>query len=408
MSVEVEVQNFQSIEKQSICVQGFTALVGKSNIGKSAFVRALKSALTNPLGTDFVRHGASCVRRTKGAKSCKCFAQVHVKMPGFDLLWKKGDAVNCYVFNGQTYDKPERGIPEFLSRSGFSPVRIGDEAGMIQVADQFFPIFLLNKPATAVAESISDVSRLNVINEAMKRAEKDRREVASTRKVREKDLADLAEKAAVYDDLDRDVAKVETVAARLGELETLNGRVVAMTRFHERLLLVAQTIRRLMQVERIFVPSFEALSAAQAKFQAVQDLSVRFQQRYAAYQAIVWVEKLAVQVPEPEPMIEKRALLRRLDRWVDQLRGYRVAFEKLEAASAATPPDFAPLLAATKKAKDLARLAPRVAQLEKIVTRIEAEIATVEAEEKAILAELDALGACPTCARPYAEKHAHE
>ena len=64
---EVEVRNFQSVEHAVFRIEGFTALVGRSNIGKSALVRAVKAALTGATGTDFVRHGGLCARRLKDA-----------------------------------------------------------------------------------------------------------------------------------------------------------------------------------------------------------------------------------------------------------------------------------------------------------------------------------------------------
>ena len=44
--LDVEIRNFQSIDHVHLRVEGFTALVGRSNIGKSAVVRAVKAALT--------------------------------------------------------------------------------------------------------------------------------------------------------------------------------------------------------------------------------------------------------------------------------------------------------------------------------------------------------------------------
>src|SRR5580700_10412737 len=113
---EVEIRNFQSIEHISIRIDGFTALVGKSDIGKRAIVRAVRAALTGATGTSFVRHGVACHRRIRGSKTCECYCSVHMSTEGFDLTWEKGDKRNLYVFNGQDYGVPNRGTPDFLER----------------------------------------------------------------------------------------------------------------------------------------------------------------------------------------------------------------------------------------------------------------------------------------------------
>ena len=69
MAVDVEIRNFQSIEKATIKIDGFTVVVGRSNIGKSALVRAVKAALTGAPVSSFVRHSSGCLRKTKAAKT---------------------------------------------------------------------------------------------------------------------------------------------------------------------------------------------------------------------------------------------------------------------------------------------------------------------------------------------------
>jgi len=43
--VKIRIKNFQSIEDLEIEVRGFTAITGKTNIGKSAIMRAISSAM---------------------------------------------------------------------------------------------------------------------------------------------------------------------------------------------------------------------------------------------------------------------------------------------------------------------------------------------------------------------------
>src|SRR6478752_168059 len=95
--IEIEVTDFQSIRHTSVAIDRFSAIVGRSNIGKSALVRAVQMALTGAVGTDFVRHGSSCDRAIRGTKKCKCFSRVRIKTFALELTWEKGDAVNRYI-----------------------------------------------------------------------------------------------------------------------------------------------------------------------------------------------------------------------------------------------------------------------------------------------------------------------
>jgi DNA repair ATPase RecN len=217
--IDVEIKDFQSIERVVLTIDGFTALLGRSNIGKSAVIRAMKAALTGSAGTAFVRHGPSCARRVKKTKTCKCFSSVHLRGKDFDLLWEKGDAINRYTYNGQVYDRAERGVPEFLLDK-FALVKVGDDQKLLQCSDQFYPIFLLDQTGGVVAEVLSDAARLDRINVAMKLAEKDRREAVSVRKVREQDLTLLAEKIGRFDGLDNVLSEVQATQDSLVKLGT--------------------------------------------------------------------------------------------------------------------------------------------------------------------------------------------
>lgn len=62
--IKIEIENFQSIKKLAIDLGQYTVLVGTSNQGKTAIVRAIESVFTNPAGQSRIRKGAShCIVR---------------------------------------------------------------------------------------------------------------------------------------------------------------------------------------------------------------------------------------------------------------------------------------------------------------------------------------------------------
>ncbi len=55
---EIRVKNYQSLRDVKIVPGDFTVIVGESDVGKSALVRAIKAPLINRTGQDFISDGA--------------------------------------------------------------------------------------------------------------------------------------------------------------------------------------------------------------------------------------------------------------------------------------------------------------------------------------------------------------
>jgi hypothetical protein len=395
--IDVEVRNFQSIEQATLKVEGFTALVGRSNIGKSAIVRAVKAALTGAPVSSFVRHGRACLRRTKKAKTCKCFSAVHLKAEGFDMLWEKGDAINRYTFNGVVYDKAEKGTPEFLLPA-FLPVKIADKQEMLQVADQFSAIFLLDQTGGVVADVLSDVARLDRINVAMRMAERDRKEAVSTRKVREKDAAELQVRLDDFVGLDVAVHDVAAVQAELDEIEKKAEKAEKLDEFMASGAALGQRIRTLEMGLLVEVPDHTQLATSSAALLQLDGWRHRYAGQMAAIEVLLPVETLAI--PERGPIQTTHETYTKLSRWHGQLVDFRDFFALMK------PIEVLPVLDATGVKDGLVGFQQvhgyltRLEALEATLAKLEAAYAAILVEEKEAHDEMEALGVCPTCVRP--------
>lgn len=395
--VEIEVRNFQSVEHATLKVEGFTALVGRSNIGKTALVRAVKAALTGAPVASFVRHGKACLRKTKKAKTCKCFTSVHLKSEGFDLLWEKGDAINRYTFNGQIYDKAEKGTPEFLSPA-FLPIKVGDQQTLLQISDQFSAIFLLNQTGGTVADVLSDVAQLDRINTAARLCERDRKEAVSTRKVREKDVADLEGKLASFDGLDQAAAQAKAVEAKLAEVEQKQKEVERINRFLSLGVALAQRVKVLEVGVATPVPDDAPVRRHQFQLTRLETWVQSLTQAMNAVQRLSPVE--AVSLPGKAPLAAKAAVFDRLNQWHGRLVGFRDFFNSMkpvETLPALVAPGFREKQAQMDR---LTGLAYRLAALEAAVSRLETQYKAAEVEAEEAHAEVEALGVCPLCVRP--------
>jgi hypothetical protein len=413
--ITIEVRGFQSIASATIQVEGFTSLVGKSNIGKSAFVRAVRCALTNPTGTSFVRHGRDCARQSrKNAKTCDCSSSVHMVMEGFDLLWEKGDKVNRYTFNGQEYDKPDRGVPDFLAGVGLSLVKVGDKTGSIQVADQFYPIFLLDQSGPAIAEAISDVSQLDSINAATRLVEKERREVQATKKVRESDIKELATKLTLYDTLDEKLVLVAEAEKALLSLSAQRAKAQTLERFLGALEALKVELTALTQAAKVEVPEIACVEKLGSSVVKQKALLVDLTRRTVEVGKLSGLDTTLQSVPSDNPLPGPLSSLLRVQDWMVGLRRLKASFSSFTVVSALDVPDTDALGTVSLKLKQLLTFSGRektvvgsVRELESAVSKLEAEENTLAQELVPLNKALSEIEVCPSCTRPLKESHSH-
>lgn len=400
--VRVEVKNFQSMVSQVIEIDGFSTVVGRSNIGKSAIVRAIKSALTGAPADTCVRHGEDCLRRTKGSKTCKCFCSVRLVGPGVDLLWEKGDSINRYVYNSVEYTVPGRGTPEFLG-DAFAMISVGDkDKSLLQVSDQFDPLFILNKSGTVVADVLSDVAKLDQINAASRLVERDRKESTSTRKVRDRDRDELHKALTSYDGLDAALSLAAQAEQRVKELGKLEAQDEVLTRYTNSLVALLTARKELDPVQSLEVPTVKGLDDRQATLSYLGKVD---RVQTVAEESIARISSVVnVAVPEMAVTRELDSYLK-LIRLTDRAVSLKSFFEASKVAQAALVPE---VTGAVSASSTLVRLNAWVSghdRVSKALSDLESMVAAAEIEEAKALASVRALGVCPTCKKPLTVEH---
>ncbi len=401
--IEVEIRNFQNISHEVIRLDGFTAIVGRSNIGKSSIVRAVKAALTGSPVDSFVRHGPSCLRVVKGTKTCECACSVHIRANEFDLFWEKGDSVNRYRFNGEENTAAGKGTPDFLEKS-FGMVKVGNTKTLLQVSDQFSPIFLLDQTGNAVADLLSDVARLDRINVAMRAVEKDRKEAISSRKIREKDVIELQNRVMSFDGLDDVVSGVDALEASEVEIQSARHRIEEVDRFISVAFSLARDLESLKASTRIEIPPTTELNE---KLKAASELGKLVLVIAGREKRISEIEQVdSVAAPDALALGSTRTTFERLEAWVAQLRSYKELLTKHQGIEAAKIPEVGDLASRVDSLKSLSALTSKALVLEREIQRIETALSAVGAEEEAVQEEMNAFGGiCPTCTRPLGHVH---
>jgi DNA repair ATPase RecN len=361
--MKVRIENFQSIERADLEVSGLTVVVGKSNIGKSALVRAIKGALRNAEGTDFVRKGTKHTEVELDDEN------------GFHLIWRKGENVNDYEINSVPLTKVGRGAPEEIERAGFRDIiaSTGKTKVAPQIADQFFPIFLLDKSGAVTAEVISDVSRLNVIQKATKDCKKDLRDSKATKKVREQDVEIAERRLGNFDGLDAAEKCVLRASEAAQEVQALEAEIEALKAYQERLEAIQSEIDALESVTEVAVPNFDEVS------------------------------EMSEQVRELEVLQERMKML------ADKVRPLKGALKDLDI------PDLGDLEDLSAEVEDVAGYQKQKKTLDEEIKALEGRVRDAQKEidsaDKAIVIVMRDLGVCPTCDQEFGDEslagHAH-
>jgi len=191
MSFTAEIFNYKTIKHETITIDGYTLLVGKNFIGKSAAIHAIVAALQNAEGDGFIRHGEK-------------YCEVRLNFEKSSIIWHKEKGNNFYVIEheGQLYDLKKIGrgdIPQPLKDMGFSPIVVSNEKVHLWYAPQFEPLFLINRTRQNFStDIIASVTKMDAIYKASDLAKKELSKQNSALKTRRTDLLDAQEKIKLY------------------------------------------------------------------------------------------------------------------------------------------------------------------------------------------------------------------
>lgn len=177
--MKVRVSSYQSIASAEVEAVGFTAVTGPSNIGKSAFLRAVAAALFGQDGDHFIRQGKpACVIAVEHDGHVIEWQKVRRKKPGLE---------NCVVVDGEKFTRLGKGHGELVGSLGYQTIKAGGEQIQPQYATQFDDIFLLTATPNTAAEVFKMLGRVDVVTRAHGAARSDLRKAGSELEIRTRD-----------------------------------------------------------------------------------------------------------------------------------------------------------------------------------------------------------------------------
>ncbi|MDO5716697.1 MAG: AAA family ATPase [Tissierellia bacterium] len=203
----IELHNFQSHENTFLEFHpGVNVIVGASDVGKSAIIRALKWVFFNePRGDFFMRHGTNSVSvkitYSDGTTICR---KREKNFNGYEIT-RNGETEK---YQGFGIDVPQE-VKDITGVEKFALAE--DDQFTVNFQSQLEGTFLLSETASKKAKAIGAISGVNIIDEATRKAIR----LQDGAKSRKKDLE--TEKETLEKRL-LDFSKVDEDRKRLNEL----------------------------------------------------------------------------------------------------------------------------------------------------------------------------------------------
>lgn len=219
------MENFQSHENTVLDLSpGVNVIVGASDQGKSAIIRAIRWLFFNePRGSDFVRVGSS--------GPCRVTAELD---DGTVITRERSGSRNVYElrrpsgevchFEGFGTDIPV----EIIEAHGMRKVSLDDQLDVaLNLSSQLDPPFLLTQPGSARAKAIGRISGVHVLDLAVKMAARELGSVDALSDQIAGELEGLHVQLETFKDLPAEKALIERLTDLLRRLQEAQGKMSA-------------------------------------------------------------------------------------------------------------------------------------------------------------------------------------
>lgn len=366
MITRLQISNFQSLVNVDIALGPYVALVGSSDTGKSAVLRALRALLENWQGDAFIRYGE---------KACTVAVTLD---DGTVVEWMKKRAVKDRGESGvYTVTRPD-GTSERFEKTGSSPpeavasllrvtIDVADQKFTPGVMSQLDPPFLLSAAPRRRAEIFGAFDGSNIVLAAETILRRAQRTAQDDVKAAEREV----------ERLDGALLPYEALPAALEALEAAESLAEALG---------ARSARRDAAV---------ALAAGLRAAQRAAERSAAEAQAWTLPPGLPSVDDLAARA---ERLAGERSLIARLG-------AAREGAQQAERTLAALPDLSEPVEALSRRFEHLASVRMAVTALTALYAdraALEVRIEDVSRETHAAQEELAACAGapCPECGRP--------
>lgn len=240
--IKISVKNFQSIKDISFSIDGFTTLIGRNFIGKSAVLRAINAALTNQQGTDFIRWGEK-------------FCEVTIETKDLSILWHKEKGNNFYDINNKKYNKiGSQPPPKELLNQGYGLIDISGEKINLLYAQQFFPLFLVDRNDSKSADFLISIYGLDRLYKAVDLCEKDRKKSNNILKIRKGDKEIIENELKRFEGFDDIQDKFKNISKQKKSIESEENKIDYLNTIKDKIISKTLILKRLKPLIELKIP----------------------------------------------------------------------------------------------------------------------------------------------------------
>lgn len=217
----LRAENFQSLAKADIELGAFSVIVGPSNSGKSALLRALRAITRNVNSPSAVRAG-------------KTTFNAAVEFDGTVVSIERGKSQSTYRValpdgREEVYTKAGRTVPEDVQSILAMPLPAGPD---LVFSSQIDPPFLLSETGSVAAKILGDLTNVSKLHAAARESNRRRLEASKLQSLREEDaqaaaarmreqFSDLGEHAKVIRHARESLTSVREKAVLRDRLDSL-------------------------------------------------------------------------------------------------------------------------------------------------------------------------------------------
>lgn len=229
--IGLDFKNFQSLADTQLNLDpGLNVIVGPSNLGKSAAIRALKALVYNAAATGLIREGARELEVTAW------FAD------GQKISLVKGKNKSEYYWNDAVYAKSgANAAPEIIQQQWAIATPDGRQ---LSFASQHEPPFLLSEPSSAVAKVLGDLTNAAMLMEAVGVVNRGRKAATTDATVRQREADEARDELLTHKGIG---ARGEALVAARAAFNSAQKKVAAW----EQLVQFSEAFTKLEQEQKV-------------------------------------------------------------------------------------------------------------------------------------------------------------
>lgn len=233
--------NFQSHTYSELSLsKGVNVIVGPSDSGKTAIMRALRWNMFNdPSGVEFVREGESEVSVTVRFQNKVEVERKRTRSKNQYILRQPDEEE--LIFEGFGKNVPA----EIEEAIGIKKVMLDDKKSLpLNFSDQLDGPFLLQETDAYKAQAIGRMVGVDLLDETMRDTLRDKKQIAIRREMLEADLQETEDSLKSFSDLDEEIAVREKVSDILFAVSDLREKMELAEAYRQERISIRENRRK--------------------------------------------------------------------------------------------------------------------------------------------------------------------